>query len=75
MFLDTTFGSMSEVFASKMRSEGLSEAAIAALLQSYGELVRGNSGVIEEKDIDWHASPSARSESRGCSMCKLISLG
>ena len=47
---------MSEAFASKMRAEGLSEAAIAAFLHSYGELVRGNSGMIEEKDIEGVAS-------------------
>ena len=47
---------MSEAFASKMRAEGLSEAAIAAFLHSYGELVKGNSGMIAENDIEGVAS-------------------
>jgi UTP--glucose-1-phosphate uridylyltransferase/phosphoglucomutase len=47
---------MSEAYAAKMRAEGLSEAAVAAFLHGYGELVSGNSGMIEEKDIAGVAS-------------------
>jgi hypothetical protein len=38
-------------FASKMKAEGLSDAAIAAFEYSYNELVSGNTGMIQESDI------------------------
>eukprot|EP01031_Cornospumella_fuschlensis_P045591 gene45591-55798_t len=39
------------VFESKMRAEGLSDAAIAAFKHSYAELLSGSSGMILESDI------------------------
>jgi hypothetical protein len=47
---------MSEAFATKMRAEGLSDAAVAAFLHSYAELVSGSGGMIAEKDIEGVAS-------------------
>lgn len=49
-----------------MRAEGLSEAAIAAFLHSFNELMSGSSGMMSEQSIEGVASlPDLERDIRG----------